>query len=261
MQGQRVDLKEVKAIVSGLLVQTPIQNIPVTVQKGLAKGARWTFLPHSAYWRCGGHEPDIEASIRLHGCIRGATCWDLGTHFGIYTVGMAMAVGPEGQVVGFEPDSVSFKRCQQHVKMNSLSWVKLFNAAVSETEGSTTLILTQGAGASTSHLAYESENPNDAPVKVTVFTVVLDKLVEQGEIRPPQFIKVDIEGHGAKALKGASKTLATYHPTIAMSFHSPWEVEGTRELLEPMGYEVFSCEGHEIDWPTSDFYGTAVFRC
>lgn len=92
-------------------------------------------------------------------------------------------------------------------------------------------------------------------------TVVLDKLVEQGEIRPPQFLKVDIEGHGAKALRGACRTLAAYHPTITMSFHSQWEVEGTRELLEPIGYRSFTCEGLEVDWPTSNFRGTAVFRC
>lgn len=256
-----IDLKEMKAIVSRLLTQTPVRDIPVTVQKGLAKGARWSFLPHSAYWRCGGHEPDVEAAIHLHGCIRGATCWDLGTHFGIYTVGMAMAVGSEGQVVGFEPDPVSFKRCQHHVQINSLSWVKLFNAAVSDTETSVSLILSQGAGASTSHLAYESENPDDASVKITVPTVVLDKLVERGEIRPPQLLKIDIEGHGAKALKGACKTLATYRPTIVMSFHSQWEVEDTRKLLEPIGYRSFTCAGLEVDWPATDFRGTAIFRC
>ncbi len=253
-------MQNLKTIVSQVITQTSIQYLPVTVQKGLAQGARWTLFPYSAYWR-GKIEPDVEAAVRLYGCVRGATCWDLGTHFGIYTIGMAMAVGPGGQVIGFEPDPISFKRCQRHVQMNLQSWVKLFNAAASESEGLITLILGQGAGTPTSHLAYEGENPNNAPEKVAVPTVVLDKLVERGEIQPPQFIKVDVEGHGAKALGGASRTIATHHPTIAMSFHSLWEVESTRELLEPIGYRSFTCEGLEIDWPASDFRGTAVFRC
>lgn len=145
--------------------------------------------------------------------------------------------------------------------MNLQSWVKLFNAAASESEGLTTLILSQSAGTPTSHLAYEGENPSNAPERVTVPTITLDKLVERGEIRPPQFIKVDVEGHGGKALRGANQTIATHHPTIAVSFHSRWEVEGTRELLEPKGYRSFTCEGLEIDWPASDFRGTAVFCC
>jgi len=254
-------MKNIKAIASRLVTHTPIQYIPVKVQKGLAKGADWTIMPHSAYWRLGGHEPEVETAIRVNGCISEATCWDLGTHFGIYTVGMAMAVGTEGQVVGFEPDPASFRRCQRHIQMNSLYQVKLINAAVSDSEGSTNLILSQAAGASTSHLAYEGENPDLAPVKVTVPTVVLDKLVERGEIQPPHFIKVDIEGHGAKALRGACQTLTANRPIIAMSFHSPWEVKETRKLLEPMGYRSFSCEGLEINWPASDFCGTAVFHC
>ncbi len=246
-----------KALATNLIARTPIQYFPVTVQKGLAKGANWTLFPYSAYWR-GDTELDVEAAIRLHGSIRGATCWDLGTHFGIYTVGMAMAVGSEGQVASFEPDPISFERSQRHVKMNSLTWVKLFNAAVSESEGSSSLILTQGAGASTSHFAYENELPDTTIPKVTVQTVVLDKLVEGGEIRPAQFIKVDVEGHGAKALLGARQTIAAHRPTVVMSFHSQCELDGTREILEPLGYRSFSVEGKELEWSASIFRTTVL---
>lgn len=38
--------------------------------------------------------------------------------------------------------------------------------------------------------------------EVTVKTVVLDNLEEEGAIRPAQLIKVDVEGHGGKALRG-----------------------------------------------------------
>lgn len=107
-------MQSLKTIVSQVITQTSIQYLPVTVKKGLAQEARWTLFPCSAYWR-GDIESDVEPAVRLYGCIRGATCWDLGAHFEIDTVGMAMAVGSEGQVVGFEPDPISFKRCQRHV--------------------------------------------------------------------------------------------------------------------------------------------------
>lgn len=226
--------------------------------KGLAKGARWTLLPASGYWS-GETEMDIEAAIRLHRSIRGATCWDLGTHFGIYTVGMALAVGREGKVVGFEPDPFSFKRCQLHIKMNSLDWVKVFNAAVSDSEGTDQLLLINGTGASTSHFAYEDERFDESVPSVKVRTVVLDKLVERSEIPTPQFIKVDVEGHGTKALRGAIKTISKTYPTLVMSFHSVWELEGTRELLEPLGYRSFNIQGEEQTWSAS-LYQTAILR-
>ncbi len=168
----------IRTLTSRLLAQTPLQYYPVTVQKGLAKGARWTLFPYSAYWR-GNTELDVEEAIRLHGSIRGATCWDLGTHFGIYTVGMAMAVGSQGQVIGFEPNPLSFKRCQYHVNLNSLSWVKLFNAAVSASEGSSTLIISNNNDnvAPSAHFAYEDEQVDAKTPSLKVNTLVLDNLV------------------------------------------------------------------------------------
>ena len=171
-----------------------------------------------------------------------------------------MAVGKEGRVVGFEPDSSSFKRCELHVKMNKLSQVKLFNAAVSDSEGESNLILSQGAGASTSHLAYEDEDFSKASPTLSVKTLVLDKLVLSGEIQPPAFIKIDVEGHGAKAIAGAKKTITKHLPTIVMSFHSQWELTDTQAILQPLGYRSFSPDGDELGWENSIFK-TTILRC
>lgn len=169
-----------------------------------------------------------------------------------------MAVGKEGQVAGFEPNPGTFKRCQRHVQMNSLSWVKLFNVAVSNSEGLVDLIQGKGHASSTAHFAYEDEMIDRATRKVKVRTVVLDKLVERGDILPPHFVKVDVEGHGARALSGAHKTITEYRPTIVMSFHSQWELDGTRELLEPLGYSSFTCEGKKLGWQNSIFRTTVL---
>lgn len=219
---------------------------------GLAKGARWTLYPYSSYWR-GRTELDVEAAIRLHGSILGQSCWDLGAHYGIYTIGMALAVGEEGQVACFEPDPVSFSRCELHVKMNSISQVKLFAAAASDREGIANLILSQGAGESTSHFAYEDEQFQRNVTTVGVRTVVLDQLVESGQIRPADFIKVDVEGHGVRALKGARETIARNLPNIVMSFHSQCELDGTKQLLEPLGYCAYTCDGESLGWEASIF--------
>src|SRR4051794_29366016 len=103
--------KRLRGRISSWLGRTPLAYLPVRVRKGLAKGARWTLLPYTSYWR-GHNEVDVEAAIQRQGDLRGMTCWDLGTHYGIYTVGMALAVGPTGEVAGFEPDPASYARCR-----------------------------------------------------------------------------------------------------------------------------------------------------
>ncbi len=241
-----------------LLDRMPIQHVPVRVFGGLARGARWTLYPYSAYWR-GSTEPDVERVIREHGCKVGSVCWDLGAHFGIYTVGMAMAVGSTGEVACFEPDPVSFSRCRRHVAMNALSCVRLYDAAASDGCGFAPLIQSNGPGASTSHFAYEDEGTSAHATRVTVPTIRLDDLVTSRELRQPDFIKVDVEGHAAKALLGAHDTLARARPPLLISFHSVFEADDVRTLLEPLGYKTFSCEGQEVAWKDV-VYRTALLK-
>jgi FkbM family methyltransferase len=222
----------------------------------MAKGARWTFLPYSMYWRLGS-EAEVEAAILRVGDLRGATCWDLGTHFGIFTIGLAFAVGPQGQVAGFEPDPASFARCERHVLMNRLCQVKLFNAAVCAEAGAADLLLYEGQGTSTSHLAYRGESGVGA-VRLRVKGVRLDDLVDEGEIRPPRLIKIDVEGHGGSALEGARTTIARHRPAIVISMHSREESVGTRKVLEPLGYRVLAIDsGAQLPW-TDDLTGTLL---
>lgn len=251
-------IQRLRNFASRALGQSPVASWPVRVKKGIAKGARWTAFPYSSYWR-GNTEMDVEAAINLHGVTEGGSCWDLGTHFGIYTVGMGMAVGPRGQVAAFEPDPISFAKCKRHVEMNQLTWCKLFNAGASEHPSKGRLIVGNCAGASTSHLAYEDEGEHSTGELIEITLIQLDQLVENGEIRKPDFIKVDVEGHGAKALAGARRSIAAARPTILMSFHSEWELGGTRELLEAIGYSPKETSGTALPWK-SCLFRTAILR-
>jgi FkbM family methyltransferase len=236
--------------VGRLLGKTPLAQFPVRVRAGLARGARWTLLPYSAYWR-GTYESDVDQAVRRLGDLRGATCWDLGTHFGLYTVGLGLAVGPTGQVAGFEPDPVSFARCRRHVSMNDLTWVRLYPAAVSAEDGRADLFVYGRTGTPVTHLRYDGEQGTGS-TRVPVATVALDSLVEKGEIRLPRLIKIDVEGHGAQAVRGALKSIAAARPWIVMGFHSAAEYDGTRAALEPLGYRLFDCQtDRAYGWPAA----------
>lgn len=256
--GKQIMNKQLRKKLSQLVAMSPLSGFPVRVRAGLAKGARWTLLPYSSYWR-GKTEMDVEAAIKLHGTMEGASCWDLGAHYGIYAVGMALAVGPKGRVAAFEPDPISFAKCKRHVDMNRLTWCQVFNAACSDHAGRERLIIGAGAGEPKSHLHYENE---DVPKEgtVTVETVVLDDLVQQGKIAPPDFVKVDVEGHGAKALAGAIETIRARRPTLVMSCHSIWEWQDTEKLLAGLGYTPRHVTGEPMTWEEFGSH-TAVLQC
>ena len=169
------------------------------------------------------------------GDIRGWSCWDLGAHFGLYSIGLARRVGPEGEVAAFEPNPESFARLERHRRMNGLRQLKLFRAAVSDSEGTAELLTYGDLGTTSTHLPYEGESGVGGE-PVTVTTVILDGLVASGRIRAPNFVKIDVEGHGHHALAGAPRSLSDKRPVVIAAFHSDVEARGIIELLEPLRY-------------------------
>jgi FkbM family methyltransferase len=231
--------------------------MPVRIRHGYLRGCRWTLWPHSAYWR-GHYEPEVQAALARHAPAEGGCAWDLGAHFGFYTLWLGRAVGPAGQVCAFEPDWVSFKRLRRHVAMNHFDHVRVYHLAASDSGGERLLIQTGGAGATTSHLPYQGETAAGGPV-VPVQTVALDELAARDRLAPPQFIKIDIEGHAAFALRGARNVVADHRPTMLVSMHSPDEVDGVRQVVQSCGYSAYALDGTHLTWPETLFH-TVVLK-
>lgn len=226
-----------------ILRLTGLQYFPVRVRRGFPAGARWTLFPWTAYWR-GSYEPAMAQAIDSLGNLSGKSCWDLGAHFGYYSVGLALRTGPEGQVVAIEPLPANFARMERHRRMNRLTWLKAYQCAASDTAGVADFFSSLEAGDTTVHLAYDGEVKTAATPTIPVQLIRLDDLVARGEIRPPDFVKIDVEGHGHHAVGGALESIKRSRPVILMGFHSPQEVAGTEALLRPLGYR-FSPVGNK----------------
>ncbi|PHX85973.1 MAG: hypothetical protein CK538_04655 [Opitutia bacterium] len=57
-----------------------------------------------------------------------------------------------------------------------------------------------------------------------------------GEIRAPDLVKVDIEGHAHKAGPGARASLAASRPIVIVASHCAVDAEGVHAILDPLGY-------------------------
>jgi FkbM family methyltransferase len=226
------------SIVQRCLAVSRLDLLPVRVSRGIAEGARWSLFPWTSYWR-GTHEPAVQARLVALWDWTGKSCWDLGSHFGLFAIGLGRRVGPGGAVAAFEPSPGAYRRLQMHVRRNRLPWVKTFCCAVSDHAAVEPFVdYTASDASTTGHLLYDTEPCDSTTPMRLVETVRLDDWVEAGRIAAPDFIKLDVEGHGHRACRGAARTIAEHRPVILAGLHSPQEVAGIRELLDPLGYDI-----------------------
>lgn len=232
-------------------------HFPVPVLRGLARGALWSIYPHSSYWRLGGNDSDVETVIRQHACRPGLVCWDIGAHQGIYAVGVARAVGPDGCVEAFEPDPVSVGRLRWHRGLNRLRNLHIHPLAASNRNGTARLYQYHGFGSTTSHLPYLGETLDQVPFR-DIQTARLDDQVAAGRIRPPAFVKIDVEGHALPALEGMRRTLASALPVVLLAVHTREERDEGGALLTSLGYKLEPVSPHAAARIESDCFGELV---
>lgn len=238
-----------------------LQLLPVPVLRGPVRGCWWTLHPYSSYWRTGGHEASVDRALGVIGDLRGKTVWDCGAHFGIYALRFSRQVGPAGQVAAFEPDPISFARLERHLRMNRCRNVVAVQAAASDVDAESTLVVTGEPGSTTSHLPYPGEQVT-GPTQ-TVRRVRAESLVRDGRVKDADLIKLDVEGHGGEMLRGAAESIARSQPVIVAAMHGVHEAAAVREALESLGYgvEAVSSAGFtRISWDDCQLGGPYLLR-
>jgi FkbM family methyltransferase len=241
--------------ISCMLIRTRLAWLPVKVLRGVAQGAWWSLFPWTSYWR-GTHEPALQAAVLALGDIRGWSCWDLGAHYGLYSVALARRVGSIGEVGAFEPNPLSFRRLAYHRRLNRLTQLKLFQMAASDRSESAELYTYGKLESTTTHLRYEGETAQAACRPIIVKSIRLDELVADGRLRLPDLVKIDIEGHAHRAIEGMAETLARKLPVFILAFHGNPEAATVRQILAQWGYRSRPIGHASPEAPVGDFLFT-----
>jgi FkbM family methyltransferase len=157
---------------------------------------------------------------------------DIGAHIGYFTLIMAQQAK---QVYAFEPEIRNFEILKKNIELNKIENVKLYNVAVAENKGNTTLHLCEMNRGM--HRIYPSHWCNDGTAKVE--TVKIDDMIKEAD-----FIKMDIEGAELGALKGMKKLLKKCDSTVIMEFHPQSITEyganprDIYDLMASLGYDI-----------------------
>lgn len=146
----------------------------------------------------------------------GDTVLDLGANLGVYTLLAARAVGPTGQVHGFEPNSRYAGLVARSLAVNGFTGhAQVHQAAVGETAGVAALRFSWDWGGG-GHLALGAEGPADGQEIQPCPVVALDELFDDPAFRV-HVMKLDIEGAEARALRGMWRLLER-SPEVRLMF-------------------------------------------
>ena len=157
----------------------------------------------------------------------GATVFDVGASFGLYSIAAGRAVGPAGQVVAFEPADATATLLRAHLSLNGVSdRVEIVERVMDEESGecefweqSTSL------GASLAQAAAATGQPfveGELTRTIRPCVTVDDFCAERGLW--PALLKIDVEGAEARVLRGPRAFLAAGRGTVVLEVH-PWALE------------------------------------
>jgi FkbM family methyltransferase len=140
---------------------------------------------------------------------------DVGAHIGTWAI---RATRTFRQVVAFEPNIEASRILRTTVKINGLSNISVFSAALSNVPGERIV--------STKNWM----SRKGVKFRIPVRTLDSFKLM-------PSLIKIDTEGDELPVLQGAVETLKR-RPRVLVETHSPESLSATRDYLEAHGYSI-----------------------
>ncbi|MCM3926406.1 FkbM family methyltransferase [Frankia sp. AiPs1] len=138
----------------------------------------------------------------------GDCCYDVGANIGVYTLWAAGAVGRAGEVHAFEPVPEPRAVLVALTVRNGLSQVRPTAWAVGAVAGTVGLRRHPGASGLTHQV------PAGDAAELTVPTTTLD--MHAARHRPPDLIKIDVEGFELEVLLGATELLRARRPAVLL---------------------------------------------
>jgi FkbM family methyltransferase len=214
------------------------------IKDGVLAGVEIHVPPTGSLWRqmLSGHYDEF-----LYGALpsrpNGKIVWDVGAHVGYHSLAFA-ALGAE--VLAFEPNAANVELLEKNVQRNVklAPHIRHLAMAVSDSDGTMEFKQSEDMrGPSTgSHLTAGLPPLSQADYQkftaTRVTTMRLDTLVESRGEKPPDIIKIDVEGAEEMVLRGGERLLKRRHPVLLMEVHHICLMFSIQKLLSDWGYET-----------------------
>jgi len=200
----------------------------------------------------------------------GGTFVDVGANVGFWSIPAAQRIGPAGRVLAFEPNPWPAGLLRRNIAANtrmSLAPIEVFETALGREAGSADLFSFDMEAGSSRATLHSGAVPSEAVEHITVPITTVDASFEG----PVDVMKIDVEGHEAAVLSGASRLFVDSPPRLlVLEIHGgllPHAGSSPEQLVaqvESRGYRPVDGDGalghHDVARPLpEDFFETVVF--
>ncbi len=209
------------------------------------------------------HDSEIRlARFLIQHLAPGGVFADVGAHFGYFSLLAARLVGAAGQVLAFEASRATYSVLAANVA--AAPSVHARHCAVSDAPGQLAFYefpvhYNEYNSLSIEQFAQEKWFQNEPPTKIEVPAITLDSCFA-GPARPPDIIKIDVEGAEFQVIRGATELLRRAAPVVVLEYlehrrHNTAHRQAAA-LLAALGYQPhrISPEGLLIACPDLDAY-------
>jgi len=209
-------------------------GITFPILRGPLAGKKWLLASRSNFF-WGTYEPEQTQAFQK--IIRsGDVVFDVGAHYGYYTLLSSALAGPKGKVFAFEPSPGNIPCLKKHLDINHCDNVQVIELALSDHEGSARF--DNNASSGTGHLSLDGQ--------IEVQITSLDAM--SARLPAPNVLKIDCEGAEVEVLKGGEKTICSAKPAIFLSTHGDGLKKTCFDLLESWGYAPTCLHGDDYLW-------------
>ena len=184
--------------------------------------------------------------------------FDVGANIGNHSLSFAMNAH---QVYSFEPIKITFDLLQENARRNNLHNVNCYNCGFSDADAFAEIFVDETGNIGGSSLEHEGEKSKPETIKL----VSGDGWVTSSDssVTKVDFVKIDVEGHEPKVLKGLKSTLQKFRPVVMLEYNEEPSIKVFKEmnLFDSYfaGYEVFVL-GNSYDPEYHEDKGSTKFR-
>lgn len=220
----------------------------VTKTIELPRGMRFVCHPYAfkVYRQAQIDDPEQRDEFQnfVSNCSKAMLLFDIGAHFGVFSLAAA-SLG--GTAVAIDPSPTATHMIARQAALNGATdRIRIVEAAVSDSSGVARML---SSGVFTDGYFRFASGRLKSDLRSTC-AVTIDELTR--EFGVPTHIKIDVEGHEASALRGATSTLDDYSPILFLELHNEMvaadggDPNAALSELARLDYRTFALSGEEI---------------